>query len=78
MTFEVIPHLMKSLTLHNLSIHGIFYQNWFINEYDRNNLAKIFKCIQKKILKKKFFSQYLQYFFIRTLSLTYYELYHIY
>ena len=32
MTFEVILDLMKSLRLHNSSIHTNHYQNRFINE----------------------------------------------
>ena len=32
MTFEVILDLMKSLHLHNSSIHTNLYQNRFINE----------------------------------------------
>ena len=30
-TFEVKPHLMKNLRLHNISIHTNFHQNQFIN-----------------------------------------------
>ena len=41
MTFEVIIYFMKNLRLHNVSIHRNFYQNRFINEYDRKKKAKI-------------------------------------
>ena len=41
MTFEVILYFMKNLCLHNVSIHTNFYQNRFINEYDRKKKAKI-------------------------------------
>ena len=41
MTFEVIFQLMEYLRLHNVSLHRSFYQNWFINECDRKNQAKI-------------------------------------
>ena len=41
MTFEVILYFMKNLRLYNVSIHRIFYQNRFINEYARKKKAKI-------------------------------------
>ena len=41
MTSEVILHFMKNLCIHTVSIHRNVYQNWFINECARKNLAKI-------------------------------------
>ena len=41
MTFEFILYFMKNLYLYNISIHGNFYQNQFINEYARKKKAKI-------------------------------------
>ena len=40
MTSGVIYHAIQNL---RLSIHVNFYQNWFINEYDRENLVIISK-----------------------------------
>ena len=42
-TFEVILNFIKNLHLHNVSIHTNFYQNRFINEYDRKKKAKIWE-----------------------------------
>ena len=41
MTSEVILYLMKYLRLFNVSIHRDFYQDRFINKYDRKKKAKI-------------------------------------
>ena len=41
MTFYIIFHLMKTFHLHTFSIHIFFYQNQFINECARTNLAKM-------------------------------------
>ena len=41
MTFEVILHQMKKFCLHNVGINIKFYQNRFINESVRENLANI-------------------------------------
>ena len=41
MTFEVILYFIKTLRLHNVSIHRNFYQNRFVNEYARKKKAKI-------------------------------------
>ena len=40
MTFVVIPHLMKKLCIHNISIRVNLYQNQFINECARKNFLK--------------------------------------
>ena len=41
MTFEVILYQMENLCLHNVGISIRFYQNRFINESVRDNLANI-------------------------------------
>ena len=51
MTSEVILHSMENLFLHNVSIHTIKYQNHFINECARENLAKILRCRKTYNLK---------------------------
>ena len=40
-TIEVILYFIENLHLYNVSIHRIFYQNWFLNKYARMKKAKI-------------------------------------